>query len=466
MAARPGIGRRLAGAYFWLTALTLAGALVLGGSDNWRGERILILPALLLAAVAMLRVAGDSTVDPLRARLFWLLPLMLLAVPALQLVPLPGALWSALPGRGQLAADLQRELGTSGWRPLSLTPFQTERALQALCVPCGLFMAASVLGGAERRRLLNVVLLIGGLSVPLGLFQIIDGPDSPLYFYTISNRDDAVGLFANRNHLASLLASLLPVTIGVLMDRVRHVTRPERDLRVWSLTALGVLLAVGATATRARIGFVMLMLSIVAAALVAWRFRRREPAARRLRVWLRLGAVLALALIAQYTLYAFLQRLQSEQAEDLRWQLAGETLRLAAPARGLGFGIGSFPRIHDRLGDAVTDTRAYINHVHDDYLELWLEGGVPALLLAAAAVAALLWQLLRQWRAQTSRSGADEAPHDSHRGTHLGAAFALLLLALHSAVDYPLRTLAIEAYAALLAALLVGSVRPGRPLFA
>ena len=459
MIERPNHGRRSAIVLFWLAAATLFGALVLGGGPGWRAEQLLIPPALLTIVMAVIRLVREPSLEPSQARLVWLLPLLLLSIPILQLIPLPGPVWTHLPGRVSLAVDLQGVLGDPGWRPLSLTPFQTEAALELLCVPCAVYMAGMALPSDLRRRLLDMVLAVAAISALLGLLQVIQGPDSSLYFHAVTNRGYAVGLFANRSHLASFLASLLPVAIGMLMDRARHVARTERDLRVWCLTALVILLAVAATATRARIGFVMLTLSAVAAILVAWRTRRRGGSGRRAQIWLRIGALLALVLIVQYTLFAFLPRLEGGDPVDPRWRLARETVLLATPVRGVGYGIGSYPRVHDLVGASVADTRVYVNHAHDDYLELWLEAGVPAVLLAAAAVAALVWQLLRQWRNLGRPPRPHDPSHDTHRALRFGATFGLLLLALHSAVDYPLRTLALESYAGLLVALVV---RPRR----
>jgi O-antigen ligase len=97
----------------------------------------------------------------------------------------------------------------------------------------------------------------------------------------------------------------------------------------------------------------------------------------------------------------------------------------------------------------------YVNHAHNDYVELWLEGGLPALALAAAALVMVGWQLRKYLRSPDE--GRSDEMH--YRGLNLGAALSLLLIALHSIVDYPLRTLTIATYASLLAAVLLGSVR-------
>src|SRR3546814_18783044 len=49
------------------------------------------------------------------------------------------------------------------------------------------------------------------MSGGLGLAQVIGPRDGPLYLYEITNNGSAVGLFANRNHQAALLACLFPM---------------------------------------------------------------------------------------------------------------------------------------------------------------------------------------------------------------------------------------------------------------
>jgi O-antigen ligase len=430
------------------------------GGQGWTGERLLALPALALGLAAIWRVETSAT--PLRRHLFYLAPVLLLALPLLQLFPVPWPLWVHLPGRQALAAAMTTAGVAPQWLHWSLAPFETERMLESLLVPAGLFMAAQLLTTAQRRQLLALVLAFAALNVFLGLLQLLNGPASGLYFYVNTSRGDAVGLFANRNHMASLLATVLPVATGMLVDRLRHRSHAARDLRVWLLSALLMLLAVGVTATRSRAAFALLMCSVVGSSLVVWSARRHGSGWMASLPWLRLSAVLSVALIVQYTLFALLTRLRADPLDDLRWRLAAQTLAVAAPAYGLGMGFGSFLHAYDQVGAASAAFHEYINHAHNDYTELWLEGGVPALLLMVLALYWLGAQLQRQWRAQHVGPEVPAAERDHHRGLALGAAFALLLLALHSAIDYPLRTLALQGYAALLAAVLVGTRQPPR----
>jgi O-antigen ligase len=90
------------------------------------------------------------------------------------------------------------------------------------------------------------------------------------------------------------------------------------------------------------------------------------------------------------------------------------------------------------------------NRVHNDYLELALEGGLPALLAFAAIVAILAICAWRTWRGR---------PRERHF-TAFGVA-VLAIAAAHSFVDYPLRSMALACLIGTGAGLLVAS--PRRP---
>ena len=117
------------------SALLLLGiAIILGGG----GVRYALMNAAVqLAALALLAVR------PACVRTFWqaaptglrILLIATLALPAIQLVPLPPALWQALPGRDLVAESLALAGSPGLWMPLSLDPGRTLVALVGLTAP-------------------------------------------------------------------------------------------------------------------------------------------------------------------------------------------------------------------------------------------------------------------------------------------------------------------------------------------
>ncbi|MFM7065814.1 MAG: hypothetical protein ACKO0U_03155, partial [Gammaproteobacteria bacterium] len=90
----------------WATAALLLAALLLGGGPGWFGDRLLTVPALVLIAWAGWRQWHSPLTTAASRWAFWFLPFVLLALPLLQLVPLPVELVRWLPGREAYFAEL------------------------------------------------------------------------------------------------------------------------------------------------------------------------------------------------------------------------------------------------------------------------------------------------------------------------------------------------------------------------
>jgi len=137
-------------------------------------------------------------------------------------------------------------------------------------------------------------------------------------------------------------------------------------------------------------------------------------------------------------------RANAETSLQSRQEILRVSTRATTDFMPWGSGLGSFSRIyavyedHDRL-----DPTTSVNHVHNDYVELALETGVPGLIVLALF---LLWWFRSAWRAWTAPE-----PDPYARA----AAIASLAILIHSAVDFPLRTAAIGACFAMCLALLV-----------
>lgn len=424
---------------FPLAALVLAGALLLGGGQGTPGDAAVQVAALALIAVVLWRHATEPGAELPKSAWWVALPL---ALPLLQLLPVPAALWDLPEARGELAA----ELAAAGVEPahrFGLVPTATERALAWLWPAAALCLAVPMLSPRQRHALLALVVTIAAASVVLGLAQVAGGTDSPLRFYAVTNPTEAVGFFANRNHLASLLAIALPL---VVVGTARWLSRREG---VDAGTVLGLLAGIGTVAllilgiaiARSRAGLLLGMLGLLASLPIVLGLRRRRGTRRALAVAVALGLLLAV----QFALFGLLQRLEHDPLDDARFRYLPVVTTVADAHWPLGTGLGGFRRAFEAEQRQPEDF--FVNQAHNDWAQLWLEGGWPGWALVAGAVGALLVSGWRAWRDREH----DHATRALRRAAWLG----LALLALHSLADYPLRTTALLATAGLLAGLLL-----------
>ena len=433
---------------FRAMCLLLVAAFLLGG-----GSRADITSLIVLRPLAVLILGYGLSrleLDHIRGNRFvFLMALAILALPALHLLPLPPAWWGTLPGR-DLVTAIDRAAGLGQvWRPLSLAPDATLNALEAALVPFAVLVLGVQLDVRARQRLVGVVLILGGISAVLGLAQVLDGTNLSLYFYKVTNDGKAVGLFANRNHQALLLAALLPM-LAVWGDSSERegVSESGRQRAVAGklfgvLAGLALLPLIMITGSRAG-----LLLAATALVLVGLLFRRgawREPVAgSRLssNVILRVRAALPIAIglvclgVAALTAWfgraAAWQRLfASAPGEDMRFLIVPTVWPQIRANFPFGTGIGSFERVYQVYEPDSLLEPTYMNHAHNDWLELILTGGLPALALLIVAIAAICLRTRRLFAMRHEQSG-------EMRLARLGMVL-ILLTAMASLGDYPLR---------------------------
>jgi O-antigen ligase len=421
----------LAAAFFLVAAIALGG----GGADGPVTNGIVeALAALLLVAVAAMHFSVRPLPNEAKAPLGFIAAVLLLIL--LQLVPLPPAVWTALPGR-ENATDIYRLIGRSNaWRPLSLDPEATRAHAAALLVPTAMLLAAI---GASHRGLilLNRTLIVAALgSALLGALQIaVGGPGLFLFGYTFDGV--AAGLFANPNHQAELMIAGLVATglmIRLEAPQVR-IRRPGGEMMVhlgWLLFPVFMALTVAA---QSRAGIILLLPATVAAAIVA---SRRKGTGRILIIFLAvIAAAVAIVAFTPGSL-EYAMGLQTGRTEG-RLSLLPDVIFTLQQFWPWGSGLGTFVPVYQANENLDQLQPLWVNHAHNDLLEWLLETGLPGAILLLAVLGALAWRVFRLFR---RRMATDPAPA-------LAGIAIITLLLLHSLVDYPLRTRALAAVAAL-----------------
>lgn len=421
--------------------------LLLGGAsrENALPVAILELLSLPVAMIAGWRLVGAHGVRSLGAPLVILAAVVLL--PILQLVPLPFATWAGLPGRRELAGALRQAGAAPSSLPLSLTPDLTWRSLLALIPPIAVFLSAVQMSARARRRAVEVVLLVVLVSIVLGLLQVATGADSPLRLYERTNAESAVGFFANRNHQASLLVVSIPLAAAWAS------AQGDKPIR-WLAIALTVLAIAGVGVARSRAGIVLVAPALLGAMLLILQGSRRKPERRRLGLAFGAIAAVGVALTAVLWGAAITQRFEDRSESDLRLDVLPSVLSLAENYAPLGSGIGSFDPAYRVIEPVETMDTPYLNHAHNEYAETWVEAGVAG---AIVIVAFLVWILIAAVRIWMS-------PEGSSGGYARAATLMVLLFAIHSLVDYPLRTLALAALFAFACALVAAPTPLARAL--
>lgn len=411
--------------------------LIFGGSQQsvWGLLGLQIL-AILIIAYACVAPAADGAS---KGRGLLVLLVAVLALTAAQLIPLPPVLWTQLPGRSVIEDGYRALDQQLPWLPVSLTPHATLYTFAALLPPVAVILAVLRLK-AYRESWVAVALLAGTLTaILLGYVQVSTGGsgDAAWYLYEITNVGSAVGFFANRNHMGTLLLMTLPFVIALSFGGKEAIDRRGTPLAI--IGVAGVMAILLGIAVNGSLAAVALAVPVIAAGALLF------PTLRRFR-----GLLVSTVAVALIGAMIFLTnspvqpKVTGETTSSIegRWQIWERTWSAIESSFPMGTGLGSFEKVYATVEPPREVTLTYVNHAHNDYLQLLLTGGIPAVVLA---IAFLVW-----W---VAKARAALAPPVANRFAGAAAIASAAALA-HSVVDYPLRTTAIAATFAICLALL------------
>lgn len=415
-------------------------SVVFGGASR---QHVLRLALVELAALPLLVIAINRLIQggAWRAHRFALAILsFVVLIPLIQLVPLPPVIWTNLPGREQLVLALDLAGLQPGFTSLSLTPDRTMRSLLALIPPVAMFLA--VLSAPQRlaMRLVGFYLIAAVGSVLLGAAQLASGGEQ-LYAWATTSAGSVNGFFANANHLATFLLAMLPFALVLGAASLRR--RDFNPLPLWLAAIFAGLVVIALGAIRSRAGIVLFAPVMVAGLVAAWVATGRKRIAPALLMVLGVTGA-SLAAVALLALPPILARFDNDSASEGRFDRWPVVAQAAESHLPLGSGAGSFDPVYRSVEPLATLDSTFFNQAHNDYLEIWLETGWAG---AVALILFLIWYARRSWAAWR---GSPSTARDLQRAATVGIGAVLL----HSAGDYPLRTVAIATLFALCCALL------------
>jgi O-antigen ligase len=417
-------------ALFLPVAVVLSIWVIFGGAAP---ESVLPFALLGVSGTVLLALVVSPLGAGTWAALSWPARLMVLffcLMPVLQLVPLPPAIWHALPGRSLAVETLSAAGVADEWRPLTLAFAPTFRTALVFLWLAALLLATLQLSSTELRRIFLLLLALGLLNVAIGVVQVVSNNTLLVFYQGFAGRF-LTGLFANKNHTGLFIAMTFLFGYAALYGKQGW---ERRNLAM--VISIGMVLFIALLATFSRAGLVFGLGAIVFLVVLSSGSRLRSGV-RALLIAVPLVVAGLFAVVASTDLASQAVARFGSVGEDLRWSIWEWSWPLVGRYFPAGSGIGSFTAIYPSHEQLDWVMAVYVNHVHNDYLEQLIEVGVAAPIAWALVLLALWRPVLRAWEERGTQSG---------RLALMGAA-AVFLIAVHSAFDYPLRRPAIAAAA-------------------
>ena len=424
----------------------LFACLILGGSAQgiWQ-NMILQLAGVAIIAWAAAAPAEEPLLRP--AKQLLLLAILGILVVALELVPLPPAVWSHLGPRNEFVEGY-RALGLAvPALPLSMTPAPSLDSLLGIIPPLAIFCGIVRLRAFRPDWLAGALLAAMVAGILIGALQVASSSSgqSPWYLYEDTNVGAAVGFFANANHMAILLVVALPFLAAIAATARR--ANVQRYSAVLALTiGIGLVVLVGLALNRSLAGYGLALPVLAASALIIL------PSTSRLRIWaVALAVVLVIAAVVGLEVTSIGSSKLGQEAStsvQSRTDILVTTTRAMRDFLAFGSGLGSFRQVYHLYERPEQVTNTYVIHVHNDYIEFALETGVAGIIVMALFLA---WWAVAVWRVWRT---AEAGPFAR------AASIASAAILVHSLVDFPLRTAAMSACFAMCVALLADRRAP------
>ncbi len=423
------MGRWADKAALGLTLAALVGATIWFGATS---QAFLAAVEIVIYASALILLLSRRDIFTARCRTPLDLPVAaLVAIPLLQLIPIPSPLNRALsPGLSRLRDSLG--LDWPALLPLSAYPYVTALALRRIAAAALVFFIISrtLLRPEQLRTALLALVWLGTAEAAFGLLGfLLDSPTilagQPQYY-----RGSVTGTLICKNHFAGLMEMSIPAAAAYyfLFTAKRNLEDPkERTARLTLALGALLLMSLALAFSGSRAGIVCFAFSVA----VAFTLARRGPRRAYDRIAL---AALAAAFLIYGNAIGFdpvierFQALTADHAMD-RVEIWRDGLRLALLSPTLGTGAGTWASLFPAIKS--TPVQLTFSHAHNDYVQTLTEGGVLGL-------GVFLWLLVAAFR--LVRSTLDNLPDTSRRRLALLAlAAAILSISLHGLVDFNLQ---------------------------
>ncbi|MBV9296577.1 MAG: O-antigen ligase family protein [Acidobacteriaceae bacterium] len=344
-----------------------------------------------------------------------------------QLIPLPAGLLQILsPARAALLRSLGPVMPGMHEAPLSVAPPAALLGVFTLlgCI-AGFLLVRELAWRFSSRPWIPLfpLVFIAALEASIGMYQVFAAWPS----------GHATGTYANYDHFAGLLETVLPFPVLYGVAVLRRAKRAP-DSSTWRAFAacgswlIAALLLLAVIYSLSRTGFLVGVAVLFIIGALSIGPRTPSPGRRWVSLGV-LGAMIVLLLIVlppdqlieRFAMFSSTEKLSS----DTRLFLWKETLSLISEFRWFGCGLGGFESAFLKYQAAAANSS--VGFAHNDYLQYLAELGIIGFALLAALLSGILMQIFR---------GVLQLTYENRRLIVIGCAGAFAAVLLHSLVDF------------------------------
>jgi len=242
------------------------------------------------------------------------------------------------------------------------------------------------------KRTVTIVVLFASFLSLLALLQHLLWNNKIFWFRELTQGGSPFGPYVNRNHYAGLMEMIFPIVLSLtlvykpkvmaasLRERIYEFLNQERTNIYFLLAFASIMIATTVFVSLSRGGIVSLSLSMI---FLGGLLLIKEAHKRRgiLVISLSLLIVLSVGWFGWEPIFERFEAIRNPQGDISEhrlviWKDSLHTMK-DFPLTGTGFGsfIDIYPKYRTWSGDKIAD------HAHNDYLELFTDGGVIALFL-------------------------------------------------------------------------------------
>ncbi len=375
--------------------------LAFGTVEQWS---FTIMETLSLLALCLLLFNQMKDREPYLFDIPGIIPLiLLLAYMLIQLIPLPSSFVKLISSNTYaLYSETAGIVEPIGWIPLTINKKQTLIEFFRITSYAGLYIVTVQLL-AKKEYLKKTVMAIIIFASVLSLFAMIQhllSSNKIYYFRELTKGGSPFGPYVNRNHYAGFMTMVFPIVLSIFLfykPDFRYGSLRERiaelfDQKMTSTHILigfsAVLIALSIFLSLSRTGIIALTLSMILFGLLIVLKVNRSRGFSIMILF-----VLILCVVGWFGWEPIFERFEkirdvSGDIYEKRFEFWNDSINIIRDYPLVGTGFGSFSHIYPKYRSISSNY--FLGHPHNDYLELFIDGGIIAVILFVWFIAAVL----------------------------------------------------------------------------